>query len=217
MSITVIIADDHALVREGIKAVLKRTTSDIDVIAEASDGKGLLDIAKKTFANVYLLDISMPLLNGLEVTARLMKMNSKNKVIILSMHDDRVSVENALKSGAKGYLVKETAPEEVAHAIREVVDGRFFLSPKIAGYIVKDFLGSRHNYGQRKQFSRLTPREKEILQLVGEGFTSKDIAGQLKAALSTVQVHRKNIMRKLDIHKQTDLVRFALKEGISKL
>ena len=215
MNITVIIADDHALVREGIKAVLKKTSFGISVIADVSNGKEVLDIAKKTPADVYLLDISMPLLNGIELTDRLMKMNPKNKVIILSMHNDRMSVEKALQNGAKGYLIKETAPEEVAHAIQEVAAGRSFLSSKISGYINHDFQGSRQKYGKIDSFSRLTGKEREILQLVAEGFISKNIAIEMKVAISTVHTHRKNIMRKLNIHKDTELVRFAIKEGIS--
>ncbi|MBF0570267.1 MAG: response regulator transcription factor [Candidatus Omnitrophica bacterium] len=214
MSITVIIADDHALVREGIKAVLKKTTLGIDVIAEASNGKEVLNIAKKMPADIFLLDISMPFLNGLELTVRLIQLNPKNKIIILSMYDDQMSVERALQSGAKGYLIKETASEEVVRAIREVANGRIFLSPKISRYIVKDFFGSRQQYKKRERFLRLTGKEREILQLVAEGFSSKDIAKELKIVLATVMVHRKNIMHKLDIHKETDLVRFAFKEGI---
>ena len=217
MSITVVIADDHALVREGIKAILKKTTTGIDVIAEASNGKEVLGIAQKMPADVYLLDISMPLLNGLEVMDRLMKLDPKNKIIILSMYDDRVSVERALQGGAKGYLAKETASEEVVWAIREVFDGRFFLSPKISGYINHGFLGGRQQYGKKDQFSRLTVKEKEVLQLVAEGFSSKDIAKELKIVSATVSVHRRNIMCKLNIHKDTDLVRFAIKEGIIHL
>jgi len=217
MSIRVIIADDHALVREGIKAVLKKAILGINVIAEASNGKEVLNIAKKTPADVYLLDISMPLLNGLEVTDRLIRLDPANKIIILSMYDDRVTVQRALQSGAKGYLIKETAAEEVVRAIREVVDGGTYLTPRILKLIGLDTFTGRKQYVKRGQFSKLTHKEIEILQLVAEGFSSKDIAKELKIASATVRVHRKNLMCKLDIHKETELVRFAFKEGIIRL
>ncbi|NTV29600.1 MAG: response regulator transcription factor [Candidatus Omnitrophica bacterium] len=217
MNITVAIADDHAVVREGIKAVLQKTTAGIEVVAEAANGQQALDIARNSPADIYLLDISMPLLNGLEVAERLSRMSPQCRVIILSMHDDKSSVEKAFQSGARGYLVKENAAEEIVQAVREVYAGKFFLSPEVSRYIVQDFLGGRGQYVRKARFRDLTGKEKEVLQLVAEGFSSKEIAGNLNIALATVQVHRRNIMRKLDIHKQADLVRFALKEGIARL
>lgn len=217
MKIKVAIVDDHAIVREGIKALLKQTTTGIEVVAEASNGKEALEIPYLSPADVYLLDISMPLLNGLETTERLLKADPHCRVIILSMHDDRASVEKALRSGARGYLIKENAAEEIAQAIREVFEGKVFLSPKVARYLVQDFLGSRGQYDSKIKFRELTGKEREVLQLVAEGHSSKEIGVQLKIALTTVHVHRKNIMAKLDIHKQADLVRFALKEGIANL
>jgi DNA-binding NarL/FixJ family response regulator len=217
MSITVAIADDHVLVREGIKSVLSKLTAGIEVIAEASNGQEMLLIAKKTPPDIYLLDISMPLLNGLEVTERLIKHDPRSKIIILSMHDDKSSVEKAFQFGARGYLVKENAAEEVVQAIREVVGGKFFLSPRVSCHIVQDFLGGRGQYVKKARFRELTQKEKEVLQLSAEGFSSKEVAGKMNIALSTVQVHRRNIMHKLEIHKQADLVRYALKEGIAQL
>jgi DNA-binding NarL/FixJ family response regulator len=215
MKITVIVADDHALVREGVKAVLEKTTSGISVIAEASNGRELL--ALKIVADVYLLDISMPLMNGIEVLRRLRRRNASCRVIMVSMHDDRPSVERALHCGAAGYLVKEAAMEEVVEAVKKVYSGGRFLSARVGRYIVDEFTGSRSQYAKTRKFETLTAKEKEVLQLVAEGFSGRLIASQLKMALSTVHVHRKNIMRKLDIHKQADLVRYAIKEGITRL
>ncbi|MBF0619313.1 MAG: response regulator transcription factor [Candidatus Omnitrophica bacterium] len=216
MSINVIIADDHAIVREGVKAVLK-VDRDIHVIGEASNGKEVIRMARENPAAVYLLDISMPLLNGIETTLRLVRMNPKNKVIILSMYDDRASVAKAMENGAMGYLVKETAMDEVVNAIHEVCCHRFYLSSRISKYIVDGFLGGRRRGKYTAICGNLSSREKEVLQLIAEGFSSKEISVQMRIVLGTVQTHRKNIMRKLDIHKQADLVRFALKEKLTQL
>ncbi len=217
MSIEVILADDHAVVRDGIKAIVERKGEDITIIGEASNGKEVLELAKSTPADVYVLDIAMPLLNGIETTARLRKMDPQCKIIILSMLDDRTFVEKAFKYGANGYILKETASEEIVHAIREVSTNKYFLSPKISKFVVDGFLGKKYPEDQKKKQFDLTKREREILQLIAEGFTNKEIAKHLDLAFNTVHVHRNNIMKKLNIHKQADLVRYALKEGISHL
>ncbi|MFA6583708.1 MAG: response regulator transcription factor, partial [Elusimicrobiaceae bacterium] len=140
-TIKIVIADDHAVVRDGIKAVLERKSEVIKVVAEAENGKELLEIAKEHPADIYIIDISMPVLNGIETTERLLKMDSKNKVIMLSMHDDRVSVEKALKAGARGFIVKVSTSEEIIKAIQEVSEGRFYLCSKVSKYVVQGFLG----------------------------------------------------------------------------
>jgi two-component system response regulator NreC len=216
MSIKVILADDHAVVRDGIRAIFARKGTDIDLVGEASDGKELLALANTTPADVYIVDISMPNMNGLEATEQLMKKDSKRKVIILSMHDDRTFVEKALKAGARGYLLKESASDELIHAIREVWMSRFFLSPRISKYVVQGFLGAGQP-SQQQKVRNLTNREKEILCLISEGSTAKEIAHQLSISVNTVAVHRNNVMRKLDIHNQAELIRYTLKEGISQL
>ena len=217
MNTRVMLADDHAVVRDGIKAIVAKKGKDMEVVGEAGDGKALLALAETTPADVYIVDISMPNLNGLEATERLLKRNPKSRVIILSMHDDRAFVEKALKVGAKGYLLKESAPEELIHAIQEVQMDRFFLSPKISRYVVQGFLGTGQLGNQRRKVTNLTDREREILRLISEGSTAKEIAQQLHISVNTVGVHRNNVMRKLDIHKQAELIRYTLKEGISTL
>jgi len=193
----VIIGDDHNMVREGIKEVIERKAKDIKVIGEASNGNEILNLAKTKPADVYIIDITMP--------------------ILLSMHNNRNLIEKAFKYGAKGYILKESDVEEVIHAIREVYMNRFFLSSKISKFVVHSFLGKKHSSKAVKILGQLTRREREILQLIGEGFDDKEIAIKLNVSLHTAHAHRKSIMRKLDIHKQADLIRYALKEGICKL
>ncbi len=216
-NIEVYIADDHAVVRDGIKAVLERKSKDIAVTGEASNGNELLEMARRKPADIYLVDISMPVLNGIETAERLVKLNPKSRIIMLSMHDDRVSVEKSLKAGARGFIVKVSTSEEIVKAIKEVYAGRFYLCAAVSKYVVQGFLGQVYPQAAGTKAVSLTPKEREILQLIAEGNSSKDIAKLLSLSLNTVHVHRNNIMRKLDIHKQADLIRYALKEGISHL
>ena len=217
MSIKVILADDHPVIREGIRAVVNTKDKDIEIIGEATNGKEVLEMADNRPADVYILDISMPVLNGIETAQRLLQIDPRNRIIILSIHDERTFVEKALECGARGYILKESASEEVVHAIREVNQGRYFLSPGISNFVVQGFLKRRYDPRQEKKFPSLTRREREIVQLIGEGLTTKEIAIKLTISLNTVNVHRKNIMAKLDIHRKANLIRYALKEGISKL
>jgi two-component system, NarL family, response regulator NreC len=217
MSIRVVLADDHPVVRAGLRAVIEKSKEDIAIVDEAINGMEVLKIAEKSPADVYLLDVEMPHLNGIETAERLLKKDPKAKIIILSIHDSRIFVQRALRCGVKGYILKESATDEVIQAIQEVYKGRFFLSPGISNYIVDGFLGK---IGARKDKSAgngLTKREREIVQLIGEGCTNKEIAQKLNLYLNTVQVHRRNLMHKLNIHKQADLIRYTIKEGISKL
>ncbi len=219
MSIRVVLADDHTMVRDGIKAVVDSQGGEIEIVGEASNGKEVLDLADNGQADVYVVDISMPILNGIETTERLLKKDPKCKVIILSMHNERSFLEKAMKLGAKGYILKESAIGEILDAIRQVHMDRFFLSPEISKHIVHGFLGNEKpkKGPNNNKVGELTGREREILQLIAEGFTTKDMARQLDLSVNTVHVHRNNIMRKLDIHKQAELIRYALKEGISHL
>jgi two-component system NarL family response regulator len=211
--IKIAMADDHTMVRSGIRSVLERTDKDIKVLWEASTGKELLDMAQKDKADVYLVDISMPILNGVDATHKLLKMQPDAKVIILSMYDDRVSVEKAIRAGARGFIVKVSTIDEIIQAIREVNEGKLFLCTKVAPYVYQTFLNT---VGPKKSTKKnLTPKEREILQLIVEGYSSKKIAQDLEIALNTVHVHRNNMMRKLKLHKQADLIRYAVKQGIA--
>lgn len=209
-------ADDHVIVRQSIRAVLERKNENVKVVAEVSNGKELLQAAKEHKADVYIVDISMPLLNGIEATSKLMKLQPNAKVIMLSMFEDRVSVERAIQAGACAFVVKEATINEIIEAIKEVYAGKFFLCSQVAKFLVQGFLDKVEGK-QVARAGRLTNKEREILQLIAEGFTSKRIAKEFKLSLNTIHVHRNNIMRKLNIHKQAELIRYALKEGIAHI
>ncbi len=214
MKIKVILADDHSIVRDGIKAVVEKKGEGIQISGEAANGLEVLKLASSKPADVYILDISMPLLNGIETTSRLLAQDPQAKVIMLSMHDDRTFVERSLRSGAKGYILKETATQEIVEGIREVHNGRYYLTPRISSYLVENFLEKEP---EEQAISVLSNRERGILQLFAEGFASKEIAEQLDLSLHTVHVHKNNIMKKLKIHRQADMIKFAIKEGIIEL
>ena len=217
MSIRVVIADDHPVVRDGLRFSLERSGRDIRVVGDAADGREVLDMAAKTPADVYILDITMPLLNGMDTARELIRRNPAAKVIVLSLHDTRAMVEEALKSGARGYLTKQTASRNVAEAVSEVHAGRCFLSPDIARFVVESSLTRTRGPHGAKSAGTLTRQERKILQLIAEGHTTKEIAVQLGRAENTIHAHRNNLMAKLNLHKQADLVRYAIKEGIAKL
>ena len=202
------------MVRQGVRMMLEMDKKEFKVIGEVSNGEELLELAKKTPADVYIVDISMPVLNGTEAVHKLLKIDRKAKVLILSMYDDRVSVEKSLKAGAKGFIVKVSRAEELLEAVREVAAGRFYFGGKISKFLVQGFLGK---HAPKKSGTHLTNKEKEVLQLIAEGYSSKQIAKHFTLSLNTIHVHRNNIMRKLGIHKQAELVRYALKEGIAQL
>lgn len=216
MDINVVLADDHAIVRQGLGAVISQE-QDIKVIKEASNGKEAVDIAREDLADIFIIDITMPILNGLEAANQIMQINPKNKVIILSMHDNRAFIEKALNLGVKGYVLKDSAADEIIHAIRAVHRGEYFLSPRISTFVIHNYIDSRGKTIGEKKIICLTEREREILQLIAEGYTNKEVAMHLKIALKTAFAHRNNIIQKLGIHRQADLIRYALKEGITTI
>ena len=211
----IVLADDHAIVRTGVRTVLERLGKDMQVVAELSNGKELVDYAKDHPDDIYVVDISMPVMNGIEAVEQMTKLHPEIKIIMLSMYDDRLSVEKSLKAGAKGFIVKVSAADEIVSAIEEICAGRFYLCNKVSKYIVQGFLGKTSS--RKRDGTGLTPKEKEVLQLIAEGYSSKQIAKSFNLSLNTIHVHRNNIMKKLGIHKQTELVRFAIKEGIAQL
>ncbi len=218
MSIRVLIADGHPLVRVGLRVVIDRAKAGIEIVAEAANGSEVIDLAEKIPADVFILDVAMPIMNGIETTIKLMKTKPDRKVIILSLNDSRAFVEKLIKSGARGYLLKESSSEEIVQAIRDVYAGRFYFGSLAINVIIEELIKQVHRGNKRRGIlDMLTSREREILQLIAEGFSTKDVAAKLRLTLNTVHVHKKNMMQKLDIHKQADLVRYAFKEGISKL
>ncbi|MBU2541667.1 MAG: response regulator transcription factor [Candidatus Omnitrophica bacterium] len=213
MAIEVMLVDDHEVVKQGIKSVLAKEP-DISVVAEASDGKEAVRIAKEKSPDIVIMDITLPQLNGLDASYQIIKQNKKIKILILSMHENRAFVEEALGYGIKGYILKDSAADEIAHAIREVYSGKYFLSSKISSFVIEDYLFKRKPAIRLRSKAILTLREREIIQLIAEGLSSKEIAQKFKLSTKTVLVHRNNIMRKLNLHNQAQLVRFAIKEGI---
>ncbi len=217
MSIRVVIADDHPLVRDGLRFSIERSGQDIQIVGEGANGQEVLDRAAHLPADVYILDITMPVLNGLETARHLIRSCPSVKIIMLSLNCTQALVEEALSIGVRGYLTKETASRNLVEAVTEVYAGRVFFSPDIADIIVNRYVKGASSGPIPDRPTALTAQERKILQLVAEGFTNKDIAVKLNLASNTVHTHRTNLMAKLNIHKQADLVRYALKEGIAKL
>jgi DNA-binding NarL/FixJ family response regulator len=216
LSISVLIADDHPLVRDGLRLSIQRNGNKIEIVGEAADGLEVLQIAKNHLVDVFILDITMPRLNGLDTARELIKRQQSAKVIILSIHDSRFFLESAIEIGVYGYLSKWTASSKVAEAVCEVQAGRFYFSPDIAHFVMEKALGGLPK-SRSLQMTGLTIQERKVLQLIAEGRTSKEAASELGCATNTIHAHRRNLMTKLDIHKGTELVRFAVKEGIVKL
>ena len=213
----ILLADDHTVVRDGLKAVMQQLDPDLVVVNEASNGREVLDIAEQTAADIYLMDISMPVLNGIETTVRLLKDDPSVKVIILSMYKDKVLVEKAIRSGARGYILKESATEEIVKAIDEVYAGRYYFSPEVSGYLVHGFLHGTGEDGGEDSEASLTDRQREILKLICDGYTEKEIGEELNISYHTVHVHKNNIMKALDIHSKAELIKYAVKHQIIQL
>jgi DNA-binding NarL/FixJ family response regulator len=207
----VLLADDHVLVRAGIRSLLEKM-SGIEVVAEAGDGYEALELTKKHFPNVVLMDIAIPGLNGLEALARATKEFPAVKVIILSMHANEEYVLRALRAGACGYLLKDAAVTELELALRAVTRGETYLSPRISKRVIGSYLERLGN--ERPLREELTPRQREIVQLIAEGKNTKEIAFLLKVSVKTVEAHRAQLMARLDIHDVAGLVRYAMRVGL---
>jgi DNA-binding NarL/FixJ family response regulator len=211
--IRVLIADDHTLVRAGIRSLIQNMEG-VRVIAEAGDGREALRLIEIHRPDVVLIDIVMPGLNGLEVTARVSKEFPQVRVIILSMYVNEGYVGRALRAGAAGYIVKGADPGELEIAIRAIAQGEKYLSPGVSKYVLTDYI--RHIAGEVKPLELLTPRQREVLQLIAEGYTTKKIARTLDISVKTVESHRKQLMERLDIHDIAGLVRYAIRVGLVK-
>jgi len=209
--IRVLLADDHTLVRAGIRGLVANLP-DVEVVGEAGDGHEALRLAEALHPDVVLLDIGMPGLNGLEVTARLTKLDPMIRVVILSMHISEEYVLQALRAGAAGYLLKGSAVAELEVAIRAVVRGDTYLSPAVSKRVVDDYVS--RTGGASDPLAALTPRQREILQLVAEGHTNKEIAQRLGLSYRTVETHRNQLMKRLGISDLTGLVRLAVRVGL---
>lgn len=207
--IRVVIADDHHLVRKGIRALLEGE-SDIDVIGEAADGQQAIDLVEKLTPEIIIIDLSMPRLDGVQATERILSMDIPTEVIILSVHDDAVMVKQLLNEGIKGYLLKESVSEELALAVRSASAGRVYISPAISNSVLTTLMATEPDDLPENQSDLLTPREREVLQLIAEGFTNNAIAEELTISVKTVEKHRANLMAKLDVHDLPTLIRKAI-------
>jgi DNA-binding NarL/FixJ family response regulator len=216
MPIKVLIADDHPVVRDGLRFSIERSKADIQVVAEAANGTEVLEKANTVSVDVYILDITMPEMNGIETARELLRRKSAAKVIMLSFLSSRTMVEQALAVGARGYLTKETATRNVVEAVREVYAGRSFLSPDIANLVVDGYAGRMSRKPRAARGAILTAQERKVLQLIAEGLSTKEVAAKLKRSTNTIHTHRNKLMAKLGLHKSSDLVRYAIREGIAK-
>ena len=214
MTTTILIADDHAIIREGLKALLEN--KGLKVIEVAENGREAVQFSLKLKPDIVLMDVSMPDMNGSEATARIVKDIPQTKVIALSMHSSRQHVDRMFVAGASGYVLKECAFDELYDAIQEVRKGRFYISPSIARTFVENYT-QVSDKNEKLPFSDFTKKEREVLQLIAEGEKTKDIAEKLFISVKTVETHRRNIMRKLNIFSVAGLTRFAIKEGLVSL
>ncbi len=211
----IVIADDHKMFRQGLRNLLERQPG-IRVVGEAEGGQEAVRMAKRYAPELVIMDISMPGLNGIEATRLIRTALPGTRVLALSMHADRRFVVEILKQGAMGYVLKDAAFEELSQAIRQVMKGQLYLSPGIASLVVKDYIESIRGRGPTA-FAVLSPREREVLQLLSEGKSTKQAAARLSVSVKTVESHRKQIMDKLDIHSLAELTKYAVREGITTL
>lgn len=214
--IRVMIVDDHALVREGIAAFLKMS-ADIEVVGEASDGMEAVEKVKKLSPDIILMDIAMPKLGGLEALVEIKKINPNAKVLVLTQYDDKEYIKRFLKAGASGYILKKAVGMDLVTAIKAVASGEAYLHPSIAASVIDEYVGVKKEDASENLYESLTDREKQVLKLIAEGHTHKEIADILGISVKTAVAHQTNISEKLDIHSRAGLIKFAIAKGLIKL
>jgi DNA-binding NarL/FixJ family response regulator len=215
VSIKILIADDHQIMRDGLRSLIEKQPG-MEVVAEAENGRTAVKLTRKVKPDVIVMDINMPDLNGIDATRQIVSESSGTKVIALSMYTDQQFVTGALKAGVSGYLQKDSAFEELSHAIRTVMANRTYLSPKITDEVVRGYV-EKLVAGEYGGPSLLTDREREVVQLYAEGQTTKKIADRLNLSVKTVETHRRHIMEKLNITSIAELTKFAIREGLTTL
>ena len=211
--IRIILADDHAVMRRGLRLVLEEQ-KDFQVIGEASDGREAVTLAETLKPNVVVLDITMPNLNGIEAARQISAKQLGVSIVVLSMHSDEGYVLRALKAGARGYLLKESPDTDLIRAIRSVHEGKSFFSPAVSRLLVEDYVRQLQDKDIEDSYELLTQRERELLQLIAEGKSNKDVANMLNLSLYTVETHRGNIMEKLNLHSVPELILYAVRKGV---
>lgn len=213
--IKIVLADDHKLFRMGLRQLIEKHP-DVKIVGEAATGIEVISVAKEQSPDIVLMDISMPELNGIEATRRILGEQPDVRVIIVSMHSDRRYVVETLRAGAKGYLLKDSSPDEIFRAIQKVMRNQFYLSAQINEQVILDFV-QQNKSENSSAFEVLSAREREVLQLLAEGKSTKQIADLLNLSAKTVETHRMHIMDKLDLHTLPELTRYALREGLTSL
>jgi two-component system response regulator NreC len=216
MNIRLVIADDHQMMREGLKALISKEPG-MSVVGEAQNGEETVELTRKTTPHVAVIDVTMPDLNGIEATRKIIRDNPSVKVVGLSGHPDRHFVREMLKAGASAYILKQTAFDELIRAIHEVMAGRTYLSPEVTQGLVDSYVRSSPRKGENPAFATLTDREREALQLLAEGRSSKEIANKMGVSVKTIETHRRNIMEKLNLHSVAELTKYAIREGVTSL
>lgn len=211
--IRILLADDHTIIRSGVRLLLEQQP-DFKVIAEASDGREAVELVSKHHPEVAVLDIGMPQLNGIEATRQIVALDPATQVVILSMHADEGYVLRALKAGAKAYILKNSAEADLIRAIRSVAEGKSFFSPVISKMLLEDYVRQIRDKQVEDSYDLLTPREREVLQLLAEGKTNKEVANILHLSVYTVDAHRGNILQKLNLHGVPELILYAVRKGI---
>jgi two-component system response regulator NreC len=211
--IRVFLVDDHTVVRQGLRRILE-SDDEIEIVGEAGDGRTAIDLVQKLRPHVVVMDVAMPELNGIEATRQILKRVEGAKVLVLSMHGDDVYVRQALKAGARGYLLKDSEDLDLIKAVKAIRAGGSFFSPPVSKVVLSGYLGDRVDGDAEDGVARLTDREREVLQLIAEGKTNKEVAHALSVSVNTVETHRKHIMEKLDLHNTAELVRFAIRERL---
>ncbi|MBZ5489526.1 MAG: response regulator transcription factor [Acidobacteriia bacterium] len=211
--VQILIADDHGIVRKGLRLQLEQSP-DFQVVGEAADGREAVRMTEELKPDVVLMDIAMPNLNGIQATAQIVKRSPRTGVIILSMHSDESYLIRTLAAGAKGYLLKDTAEVDLYRAVQVVAQGKSFFSPAIANTLLEDYMRQLQQRGLQDSYDLLTDREKEIFQLLAEGKSNKEVATTLNLSTSTVETHRTRLMQKLDLHSSAEIVLYAVRKKI---
>lgn len=215
MTWKVLVADDHKIMREGLRALIEKQPG-MTVVGEAQDGRAAVELTQRYRPDVVIMDVTMPLLNGIEATRQIVAEAPDTRIVALSIHSDRRFVSQMFRAGARGYLLKDCAFEELIRAIEAVAGDQVYVSPAIAGVVVEEFVSTQTNR-EGDSHPALTAREREVLQLIAEGQTTKQIAGSLRVSVKTVESHRRQVMAKLRLTSVAELTRYAIREGLTPL
>jgi DNA-binding NarL/FixJ family response regulator len=211
--IRIMLVDDHAILREGLRALLS-LSENIEVVGDAGSGKDAIDMVGKLNPEIIIMDIAMPILDGVETTRRITKSFPGVKIIILSQHDNKEYIISAIKAGASGYILKKAVSADIVSGIEAVASEGYYFDPSVAKTVIVDYLKTLKGKSQEDEYDRLSEREKEVLKLIVDGISSNDIAQRLCISVKTVLGHRTNIMEKLNIHNRTELIKYAIRRGI---